>query len=69
MKDSQASGGDIALTLFLMAMALALVISSIAWPITWYHLRFYQTMVDGGYEEVVKPTQFTKVWAKREGKE
>ncbi len=51
--------------LFVFFLGIALIISSIAWPIVFYHQNKQEMMMKGGYEEVPNPSDKSSVlWKK-----
>lgn len=47
------------------AVALALVISAIAWPVSWYQFNMNKTAMENGYEKGTIPGSSGTHWIKK----
>lgn len=50
---------------FYILLGVALVISSVGWPMAWYYDRLHRTAFENGYEQVVVPGTSTTIWVKK----
>ncbi len=49
-----------------LAVSIALVVSSVAWPLVYYHTTQRKLMVESGYEEVADPRdRSATLWVKK----